>query len=135
MAKAVVACSLLLVRQHVVSLGSLLELLLGLLITWILIGVILDSGLTIGLLYCIGIGILLDAENLIVISLLCHSDNPALLSNNNLRIAQHMLAELIASLHTVDNKTTLIITSSKASYSLLLLLIEGLIYALYSNDV
>ena len=71
--KAVVTSTLLLVRQHVISLSRLLELLLGLLITRILVGVILDSRLAVGLLYLIGIGVLLDAQHLVVISLFCHS--------------------------------------------------------------
>ena len=73
MAEAVVAGTLVVVRQHVVGLSSLLELLLSLLITRILIGVILYRGLTIGLLYGLGIGITLDTQHLIIISLFSHN--------------------------------------------------------------
>ena len=66
--EAIVARALVVIRQHVIRLSRLLELLLGL-----LIGVVLDSGLTVGLLYGICIGIALDAQHLIVISLICHS--------------------------------------------------------------
>ena len=72
MTEAVITGAFLLVRQYIVRLGSLLELLLSLLVTPILIGVILDSRLAVRFFYLIGIGILLNAQHLIVISLLCH---------------------------------------------------------------
>ncbi len=73
MAEAVVTGALVGVGQYVVGLGRLLELLLGLLVAGVLVGVILYGGLAIGLLYRIGIGVAFDAEHLVIISLFCHS--------------------------------------------------------------
>ena len=72
MAELVVAGALIGVRQHIVGFGCLLELLLGLLIPRVLVGVILDSRLAVGLLYLVGIGVFLDAQHLVVVSLFCH---------------------------------------------------------------
>ena len=72
MSELVVTGTLLFVGQYIVRLGSLLELLLSLLIARILVGVILYSGLAVRLFYLVGIGVLPNAQHLIVISFLCH---------------------------------------------------------------
>ena len=65
------------VAEDVIGLGSLLELLLGGLflgigLALLLIGVVLDGQLAVSLLQVVGSGILVHAQYLIVISLLCH---------------------------------------------------------------
>ena len=68
----IVALALVGVAQHVIGLGQLLELLLGLLIPRVLIWVVLDGELAIGLLQLIGRSTLAHPEYLVVISLCCH---------------------------------------------------------------
>ena len=68
----IVALALVGVTQHVIGLGQLLELLLGLLIPGVLIGVVLDGELAIGLLQLVGRSALAHPEYLVVISLCCH---------------------------------------------------------------
>ena len=77
-AELVVTRPLVGIRQHVVSLGGLLELIFGLLVARILVGVVLNGGLAIGLLYLVGIGVALDAQHLIIIPFFCHCLNPFL---------------------------------------------------------
>ena len=77
-AELVVTRTLVGIRQHVVGLGGLLELFLGLLVARVLVGVIFYRGLAVGLLYLVGIGVALDAQHLIIIPFLCHCLNPFL---------------------------------------------------------
>ena len=71
MAELVVLRLLLGVLQHAVCLGCLLELLLGLLVARVLVGVVFYSHLAIGLLYLIGCCTLVYAQHFIVVSF-CH---------------------------------------------------------------
>jgi hypothetical protein len=67
-AVAVVDLALLLVGQHVVRLGDLLEAPLGdLLVVRVLVGVPLHRELAVGLLECVGVGVFVDAEDLVVV--------------------------------------------------------------------
>jgi hypothetical protein len=72
MAELVILGSLVGIAQHIVSLGRFLEFLLGLLVTRILVGVILDGLLAVGFLYFICRGVLRNAKHFIVISFLSH---------------------------------------------------------------
>ena len=73
MAELIVSGSLFGIGEHIVRLGRLLELLLGLLIPRILVRVILDSRLSVSFLYLIRVGVLRHAKHFVVISLFCHS--------------------------------------------------------------
>ena len=64
MAELIVSGSLFGIGEHIVRLGRLLELLLGLLIPRILVRVILDSRLSVSLLYLIRVGVLRHAQAL-----------------------------------------------------------------------
>ena len=66
MAELVVTGTLVGVRQHVVGFCCLLELLLGLLVARILVRVILNGSLAVGLLYFVGVSVLLDAQHFVV---------------------------------------------------------------------
>ena len=68
-AKLVVASALVLIAQHLVGLSSLLKLILGLLVTRVAVGVILDGHLLICFLDLVGRRLLVDTEDLVVISL------------------------------------------------------------------
>ena len=72
MAELVVTGTLVGVRQHVVGFCCLLELLLGLLVARILVRVILNGSLAVGLLYFVGVSVLLDAQHFVVIPLFSH---------------------------------------------------------------
>ena len=60
------------IRQHVIGFGGLLELLFGLLVPGVFVRVVFDRGLSVGLLDLVGVGISLDAEHFVIISLFCH---------------------------------------------------------------
>jgi len=62
----VVEGPLLLVAQDLIGLAQLLELLLGLLVPLVLVGVVLDRELAVGLLDLLGCGGPLDLENRVV---------------------------------------------------------------------
>lgn len=64
MAELIVSGSLFGIGEHIVRLGRLLELLLGLLIPRILVRVILDSRLSVSFLYLIRVGVLRHAQAL-----------------------------------------------------------------------
>ena len=75
--KLVVAGALIGVAEHIISLGSLLEFLLGsfflgIAFALLLVGVVLNRQLAIGLFQVIGRGVLIHAQHLVVISLLSH---------------------------------------------------------------
>ena len=67
----VVARALLLVAQHAVCLGSLLELLLGGLVARVAVGVVLDGQRLVRLLYFVFRGVLVNAQHFVVITF-CH---------------------------------------------------------------
>ena len=69
-AERVILLPLLWVMQHVVSLGGLLELRLGLFVAGVAVGVILDGYLAVRLLYLVFRGLLVNAEHLVVVSLI-----------------------------------------------------------------
>ena len=71
-AKLVVLLTRLRVVQHVIGLCGLLEFLLSLLVARITVGVVLDGYLSIGFLYLVFRGGLIDPKHLIIISFLCH---------------------------------------------------------------
>ena len=71
-AELVVLLTLLGVVQHLVSLGGLLECLLGCLVAGVAVGVVFDGQLAVGLLDVVFRGVLGDAQYLVVISFLCH---------------------------------------------------------------
>ena len=68
----VVAGLLIGIAQHVISLGSLLELLLSLFVTGVTVGMVLQSQLAVSLLQFLGRGILANTQYFIIISL-CHN--------------------------------------------------------------
>ena len=72
MTELVVALALLWIAQYVIGLSKLLELLFGLLVPGILVGVIFDGELAVGLLQLFGRSALSYAKDFIVISLFCH---------------------------------------------------------------
>ena len=72
MTELVVALALLWIAQYVIGLSKLLELLFGLLVPGILVGVIFDGELAVGLLQLFGRSTLSYAKDFIVISLFCH---------------------------------------------------------------
>ncbi len=72
MAELVVAGALVGVRQHVVGFGRFLELLLGLFVARVLVGMVLDGRLAVGFLYLVGVGVLRDAKYFVVVSFFCH---------------------------------------------------------------
>lgn len=69
MAELVVASLLVGVAEDIVGLGSLLEFFLGILVAGVTVGVIFEGQLTVGLFQIVGGGVLVDAENLIIIAL------------------------------------------------------------------
>ena len=72
MTELVVALALLWIAQYVIGLSKLLELLFGLLVPGILVGVIFDGELAVGLLQLFGRSALSYAKDFIVIFLFCH---------------------------------------------------------------
>ena len=72
MSELVVSCLLVSVAQYRICFGSLLELLLGLLVVRVLVRVVFDGKFSVCLLYLIGGSVLVDAQHLVVISLVCH---------------------------------------------------------------
>ena len=76
-AELVISLSLLWVAEHTICLGSLLELLLGILLfllglTLLTVGMIFDCQFAVSLLQFIGGSVLLHAQHLVIISLVCH---------------------------------------------------------------
>src|SRR5690606_7007371 len=69
--EAVITLALLWIREHLVSLGCFLELLLGLRIVWVAIGMILERHLAIGPLDLLLRRAAVDAEYLVVVVHLC----------------------------------------------------------------
>ena len=60
------------VGEHIVGFGSFLELLLGLLVARILVGVILDGLLSVSAFDSLFVGILVDSKHFVVISFSSH---------------------------------------------------------------
>ena len=71
-AELVVGLALLIISKHLVGLGSFLELLLGLGVSGIPVGMVFDSQLSVSFLNVFFGGRFLYPQNLIVISLGCH---------------------------------------------------------------
>ena len=75
LAAFVVFAALFLVREHLVGISHVVELLFGFVVTWVLIGVVLQSQFPVGLFDLISLGIFLEIQDLVEIAfLLCHSE-------------------------------------------------------------
>ena len=74
MAELVISGAFVGIAQHVIRLGRFLEFLLGLLVSRILVGMILDGLFAVGFLYFIGCGVFRYAKHFIIISFLSHCD-------------------------------------------------------------
>ena len=70
--EAVITRSLLGVRQHLVRLGGLLELGLGLVIVRVAIGMVLHRQAPISCLQLSGVGLPSDAQHVVIVTLFCH---------------------------------------------------------------
>ena len=70
--KLIVLLAFLWVVENVVGFGGLFEFLLGLLAAWIPVWMVFDGYLAIGFLDLILAGILVYAQHLVVVSLVCH---------------------------------------------------------------
>ena len=76
-AVGIVPGALIRIGQHLVGLAHLLELLLGGLVAGVPVRVVLHGQLPVGLLYIIGTGAFVDAQHLVVITLIiCHVFSP-----------------------------------------------------------
>ena len=105
MAELVVPRPLVGVAQHVVSLGSLLEFLLGAFVPRILIRVILQRRLPVSLLDLVGTGSALYFEHLVVISF----RHNRLFSYNNFSKTNHFIFQFVAFLDYVDDLSLLLV--------------------------
>ena len=73
-AELVVAGTLVVIGQHFIGLAQLLELLLSFLIAGVPVGMVLHGLFTVGLLYFLGAGALVDPQHLIIVAFIfCHN--------------------------------------------------------------
>ena len=103
-AETVVTLFLVGIAQHIICLGSLLELLLGFLVSRILVGMIFDGHFPVGLLYLFCRGILANSKDLIIISF-CHN---ALNSYNYLGKSDNLAIKGVALLGYIKNLVLLL---------------------------
>lgn len=114
MAELVVTGTLVGVRQHVVGFCCLLEFLLGLLVARILVRVILNGSLAVGLLYFVGVSVLLDAQHFVVIPLSAIFS----LSYNDFCKTQHLVAQHVAGLDDVYDLALHILSGGELGHGL-----------------
>jgi len=114
-------CTLVLIAQHLVRLGRLLELLLGLFVPRVLIGVILKGLLPVGLFYLLGRGASLPHR--------AHRNNlfssPSYFPHDYFRVTDDLVIQRVPLLDTVyhlppfcsSSSTGVVVTASKRSAS------------------